>query len=169
MSSTSPSDVDANETATAVEDGDEREDHSSSGIEMVNTMVNELMNEEDAVVDADSSERDVDDTMRANEMDKEIEMKQDEEMDGRKDDVDVELDDMISDDEEAELNVNVVIQEMEENAHEKEKSVRDGSSSDTADFDSFINNYLKDTADDEVNDATAEAIALIDKSENIMQ
>eukprot|EP01083_Nonionella_stella_P185146 674303_1 len=140
MSSTSPSDVDANETATAVEDGDEREDHSSSGIEMVNTMVNELMNEEDAVVDADSSERDVDDTMRANEMDKEIEM------DGSKDDTNVE-----------------------ENAHEKEKSVRDGSSSDTADFDSFINNYLKDTADDEVNDATAEAIALIDKSENIMQ
>eukprot|EP01083_Nonionella_stella_P185145 674302_1 len=181
MSSTSPSDVDANETATAVEDGDEREDHSSSGIEMVNTMVNELMNEEDAVVDADSSERDVDDTMRANEMDKEIEM------DGSKDDTNVEenahekeksvrdgsssdtadfdsfinnyLNDVISDDEE----------EMEENAHEKEKSVRDGSSSDTADFDSFINNYLKDTADDEVNDATAEAIALIDKSENIMQ
>eukprot|EP01083_Nonionella_stella_P082879 228915_1 len=108
MSSASPSDVDANETATAVEDSDEREDHSSSGIEMVS----ELMNQEDAVVDADSSERDVDDTMRetANEMGKEIEMEQDEEMDGRKDDVDVELDDMISDDEEAELNVNFEIQ-----------------------------------------------------------
>eukprot|EP01083_Nonionella_stella_P183040 660355_1 len=67
---------------------DEREDHSSAGIEMVNVKndtadvipnENELMNEEDVVVDADSSERDEDDVPggnRPNEMNKEIEMKQ---------------------------------------------------------------------------------------------